>query len=73
MGTVDQELADLVRELPPKAQAEVRNFIVFLLAKHRRDAQASAMDILEATRGGAFRNADEVSDYLRQERDSWQR
>ena len=47
--TFDKEVADLVRDLPPEAQAQVRDFVEFLLAKHRRGEQASALVVLLKT------------------------
>ena len=75
MATVEKSLAELVRELPPNLQAEVRDFAEFLLQKRQRSgAEQSALDILAATPGGrAFRSADEVRVYLAGERDAWDR
>ena len=66
MATVEKSLTELVLELPPSLQAEVRDFVEFLLEKQRRsDAEQSALDILAASPGGqAFKNADEVRSYL---------
>jgi hypothetical protein len=36
MSTPFKPLAELVQELPPEVQAEVRDFVEFLLAKHGR-------------------------------------
>jgi hypothetical protein len=41
MATAEKPLIDLVRELPPEAQAEVRDFVEFLLQKQRRTGDAS--------------------------------
>lgn len=38
MSTHLKLLAELVKELPPDSQAEVRNFVEFLLAKQKRKA-----------------------------------
>ena len=34
MGTNPKQIEELVQELPPEAQMEVRDFVEFLLAKH---------------------------------------
>jgi hypothetical protein len=36
MSTVTKPIQELVQELPPELQAEVRDFVEFLLAKRRR-------------------------------------
>ncbi|MBX0330007.1 DUF2281 domain-containing protein [Oscillochloris sp. ZM17-4] len=36
MSTVDKPLVDLVGELPPELQSEVRDFVEFLIEKRRR-------------------------------------
>jgi hypothetical protein len=41
MATAEKTLIDLVRELSPEAQAEVRDFVEFLLQKQRRTGDAS--------------------------------
>jgi hypothetical protein len=41
MATAEKTLSDLVRELPPEAQAEVRDFVEFLLQKQRRQSDTS--------------------------------
>jgi len=38
MGTTVKPLPELVKELPPYAQRAVRDFVEFLLAKHRSKA-----------------------------------
>ena len=75
MATAEKSLAELVRELPPNLQAEVRDFVEFLLQKRQRSgAGQSALDILAAAPGGrAFRSAEEVRTYLAGERDAWDR
>ncbi len=35
MGSSEKPLEELVRELPPAVQAEVRDFVEFLIAKHK--------------------------------------
>lgn len=39
VSTITKPLQELVQELPPNMQAEVRDFVEFLLAKQRRRAR----------------------------------
>ncbi len=36
MSTALRPLSEMVQQLPPQAQAQLRDFVEFLLAKHRR-------------------------------------
>ena len=38
MATQAKTLEELIRELPPKSQAEVRDFVEFLLAREKAEA-----------------------------------
>lgn len=39
MGTATRPLEELIKELPPDAQAEVRDFVEFLLTRRARKAK----------------------------------
>lgn len=75
MTTIERPLADLVRDLPPDMQAQVRDFVEFLLQKRGHSgALHSALDVLDEAPGeGVFRTGDEVRRYLDEERASWER
>lgn len=78
-----EKLLEKIKKLPPERVAEVENFIDFF-AQSERDRAArtetqnttrrSALDVLESLAGErVFKNADEVDEYLREERASWDR
>lgn len=70
MTTTKHQIIELLTQLPPTAQAELFDFAEFLLHKHRKvEATASALDILaEPLVETSFRTADEIRDYLNEER-----
>lgn len=75
MTIAERQILELMTKLPPIAQAELFDFAEFLLHKHGQVEQmVSALDILaEPLTETGFRTADEVRDYLNEERDSWER
>lgn len=75
MTTTERQIIELLTKLPPTAQAELFDFAEFLLHKHGLiESSVSAVDILaEPLTETSFRTADEVRDYLNEERDSWER
>ena len=75
MDTLVKPLPELVQDLPPDLQREVRDFVEFLLHKQQRTSSTlSALDVLAASPGHrAFQSAAEVAAYLAEERNSWDR
>jgi hypothetical protein len=74
MTIADKPLAELVSQLPPELQSSVRDFVEFLIEKRRRASQQSALDVLASSAGHrSFQSAQDVADYLSQERSSWER
>ncbi|MEJ7713422.1 MAG: DUF2281 domain-containing protein [Pyrinomonadaceae bacterium] len=83
MSMQAEKLLEKIKQLPPERVAEVENFIDFVAQSERnRIAQTrtqnttrrSALDVLESLAGErVFKNADEVDEYLREERASWDR
>ena len=75
MTTAERQFLELITRLPPNAQSELFDFAEFLLHKHGQvGPSVSAIDILdEPLTETSFRTADEVRDYLNEERDSWER
>ncbi len=78
-----KSLIEKIERLPPEQVAEVEDFVDFVAQREqKRTAQKgmqngerrSALDVLESLAGErVFKDADEVNDYLREERASWDR
>lgn len=75
MTTAERQILELMIKLPPKARAELFDFAEFLLHKHGQiERTVSALDILaEPLTETSFRTADDVRDYLNEERAAWNR
>jgi hypothetical protein len=75
MNKAEKPLTELVQELPPDLQGEVRDFVEFLIYKRQRTPPTmSALDVIAASPGRrAFHSAAEVAAYLAEERSAWDR
>ncbi len=78
-----KSLIEKIERLPPEQVAEVEDFVDFVAQREqKRTAQKgmqngerrSALDVLESLAGErVFNSTDEVDEYLREERASWDR
>ncbi len=77
----ERRLIEMIRQLPPERVAEIEDFVEFLAQRESRRAisgqamgagRHSARSLLAEMPGGRlFKTSDEVDEYLRRERESW--
>ncbi len=76
MSTAQQHYATNIRCLPPTERMELAALILNDLTQEKSAPRPStfALDLLETLPGGRlFKTAEEADEYLRQERESWER
>lgn len=79
MQSAQEVYSTTVHQLPTSEQLQLASLILEKIAEAQRKAEAeprrrSIREILEDCPGGRiFKTAEEVDEYLRQERESWER
>lgn len=72
MQTVETIYRESVRQLPDAEKLELAARILHDLSKTKSNSQKSAVEMLDSMPAARlFKNSDEIDEYLRRDRESW--